>query len=87
MNEIDIYTTAVCGYCVAAKNYLRSRGLTWNEKRIDTDPSLREEMQRRAPGSRTVPQIFINDSHVGGYDDMMAKVRDGSLETLLQAPE
>lgn len=79
---ITLYTSAICGYCVAAKNFLRSRGLEWNEIRIDLDPAEREKMV--AMTRRTsVPQIFIGDVHVGGYDDMMALQRAGKLDPLL----
>jgi glutaredoxin 3 len=79
---ITIYTSAMCGYCVAAKNFLRSKGLGWAEVRIDTDPSERERMITRTR-RHTVPQIFVGDTHVGGYDDMMALHRAGKLEPLL----
>ena len=83
MPEITLYTSATCGYCVAAKNFLRSRGLEWKEVRIDLDPAERARMVERARRT-TVPQIFIGDTHVGGYDDMMALHRAGGLEPLLQ---
>lgn len=79
---ITLYTSAICGYCVAAKNFLRSKGLEWTEVRIDTDPAAREKMLAQARRS-SVPQIFIGDTHVGGYDDMMALHRAGKLESLL----
>jgi len=79
---ITLYTSAICGYCVAAKNFLRSRGLEWEEVRIDLDPAERERMVARTRRS-TVPQIFIGDVHVGGYDDMMALQREGKLDALL----
>jgi glutaredoxin 3 len=81
--EITLYTSATCGYCVAAKNFLRSRGLEWKEIRIDLDPAERARMVERARRT-SVPQIFIGDTHVGGYDDMMALHRAGGLEPLLQ---
>lgn len=80
--EITLYTSAICGYCVAAKNFLKSRGLQWNEVRIDTDPSQRAKMVGLAKRS-SVPQIFIGDVHIGGYDEMMALHRAGKLEPLL----
>lgn len=80
--EITLYTSAVCAYCVAAKNFLKSRGLSWNEVRIDTDPAQREKMMALARRT-SVPQIFIGDTHVGGYDDMMALHRAGKLQPLL----
>ncbi len=79
---ITIYSTAICPYCVAAKNFLKSKGLGWTEVRIDTDPVERDKMI--ALTKRTsVPQIFIGETHVGGYDDMMALHRAGKLEPLL----
>ncbi len=83
MPEITMYTSASCGYCVAAKNFLRSRGLEWREVRIDLDPEERARMVERARRT-SVPQIFIGDTHVGGYDDMMALHRAGGLEPLLR---
>ena len=80
--EITLYTSAVCGYCVAAKNFLKSKGLSWNEVRIDTDPVQREKMLALARRT-SVPQIFIGDTHVGGYDELMALHRAGKLEPLL----
>jgi len=79
---ITMYTSATCGYCVAAKNFLKSRGLQWSEVRIDLDPAERERMMARARRT-SVPQIFIGETHVGGYDDMMALHRAGKFEALL----
>lgn len=83
MSKIEVYSTAVCPYCVAAKNLLKSKGLAWNEVRIDTDPAQRDAMLTRSGGRRTVPQIFINDQLVGGYDDLVAADRSGRLTQLL----
>ncbi|WP_024889830.1 glutaredoxin 3 [Luteimonas huabeiensis] len=80
--QITLYTSAVCGYCVAAKNFLKSKGLEWTEIRIDLDPEARRRMVETT-GRTSVPQIFIGDTHVGGYDDMMALQRAGGLEPLL----
>ena len=79
---IVIYTTAICPYCVAAKNFLKSKGQAWTEVRIDLDPVEREKMVARARRT-SVPQIFIGETHVGGYDDMMAMHRAGKFEPLL----
>ena len=79
---ITIYSTAICPYCVAAKNFLKSKGLSWTEVRVDTDPAERERMLERARRT-SVPQIFVGDTHVGGYDDMMALHRAGQFEPLL----
>ncbi|WP_440975584.1 glutaredoxin 3 [Pseudoxanthomonas winnipegensis] len=80
--EITLYTSAMCGYCVAAKTFLKSKGLDWTEVRIDLDAEARQRMV--ATTKRTsVPQIFVGDTHVGGYDDMMALHRAGGFEPLL----
>lgn len=81
--EITIYSTAICPYCTAAKNFLKSKGLAWSEVRIDTDPAERERMVERARRT-SVPQIFIGQTHVGGYDDLMVLQRTGKLDSLLQ---
>ncbi|PJK12160.1 glutaredoxin 3 [Lysobacteraceae bacterium NML95-0200] len=80
--EITIYSTLVCPYCVAAKNFLKSKNLEWKEIRIDLDPAEREKMVTLAKRT-SVPQIFVGDVHVGGYDDMMALHREGKFEPLL----
>lgn len=80
--EITLYTSAMCGYCVAAKTFLKSKGLEWTEVRIDLDPDARQRMVETTRRT-SVPQIFIGQTHVGGYDDMMALHRAGKLERLL----
>ncbi|MFT4248374.1 MAG: glutaredoxin 3 [Pseudomonas sp.] len=80
--SITLYSTAICPYCVAAKNFLKSKGRSWTEVRIDLDPAEREKMVARARRT-SVPQIFVGEVHVGGYDDMMALHRAGRLEPLL----
>ena len=81
--DVTLYTSAFCGYCVAAKNFLKSRGASYNEVRVDLDPARRAEMLARAKRT-SVPQIFIGDHHVGGYEDLVALDRAGSLKTLLE---
>ena len=82
--KILMYSTAVCPYCVRAEGLLRRKGVTEIEKvRIDTDPERRDEMMART-GRRTVPQIFIGETHVGGCDDLMALDQRGGLMPLLQ---
>ncbi len=81
---IVIYTSAICGYCVAAKNFLRSRDLQWEEVRIDLDPVERERMVARTRRT-SVPQIFIGATHVGGCDDLYALDRAGRLDPMLTA--
>lgn len=83
MADIEIYSTACCGYCAAAKNLLQAKGLAWREFRVDTDPAARAAMAERTHGARTVPQIFINGQYVGGFDDLAAAERDGKLAQLL----
>lgn len=83
--RITIYSSAVCPYCVAAKNFLKSKGLDWTEVRIDLDLAERQRMMALAKRT-SVPQIFVGDVHVGGYDDMMALHRAGKFEALL-SPE
>jgi len=80
--DITIYSSAICPYCVMAKNFLKSRGLSWTEVRIDIDAEARQKMLALARRT-SVPQIFIGETHVGGYDDMMALHRAGKLEPLL----
>lgn len=83
MAQIKIYLTDFCPYCVSAKRFLQERGQTWQEIRVDLDPEARAEM--RALSKRTsVPQIFINGTHVGGFDDMVALDRKGGLQSLLE---
>jgi len=79
---ITIYSTAVCPYCVAAKNFLKSKGKTWTEVRIDLDPEERQKMMAKTKRT-SVPQIFVGEVHVGGFDDMMALHQAGKLEPLL----
>jgi glutaredoxin 3 len=83
MPKIEVYSTAVCPYCVSAKNLLKAKGLEWTEVRIDTNTADRDAMLTRSGGRRTVPQIFVNDQHVGGFDDLVAADRSGKLTQLL----
>lgn len=85
MPNIEIYSTAMCPFCVSAKNLLKSKGLEWTELRIDSDTAAREQMLDRSGGRRTVPQIFVNDQHVGGFDDLVAADRSGKLAQMLEA--
>ena len=84
MNRIDIYTTAMCPYCVSAKQFLARKGLDFREVRVDLEADRRQEMLARSGGRRSVPQIFINDSHVGGFDDLVAADRSGHLRELTE---
>ena len=82
MPTATIYSSAICPYCVAAKNFLRSKGIAYDEVRIDLDPVRREEMLEKARRT-SVPQIFVGDVHVGGFDDLVAADRSGRLAELL----
>ena len=85
MQKVTMYCTAVCPYCVAAERLLNSKGVENIEKiRVDSEPGLREKMMERT-GRRTVPQIYIGDTHVGGYDDISALDKAGGLIPLLNA--
>jgi glutaredoxin 3 len=79
---IRIYSTAFCGYCERAKALLTRKGLAFTEIRVDEEPGQRDEMLRLSGGRRTVPQIFIGDRHVGGFDDLYALDRSGGLDSL-----
>lgn len=82
MTKVEIYTTPACPYCHAAKALLDEKGVAYSEITV-LDPDLRAAMTARANGRRTVPQIFVGDVHVGGYDDMAALDRQGGLDPLL----
>ncbi|MEA3395415.1 MAG: glutaredoxin 3 [Pseudomonadota bacterium] len=85
MQAVKMYTTAVCPYCIRAKQILKSKGVEQIEEvRIDTDPDARNSMME-ITGRRTVPQIFIGSTHVGGCDDLVALDAQGGLVPLLNA--
>lgn len=81
--HIDIYTKFGCGYCYRAIKLLEQKGVDFDEHDITMGGPKREEMLERAPQARTVPQIFIGDTHVGGCDELFALEREGKLDTLL----
>lgn len=86
MPSVLMYSTRVCPYCVMAEKLLQKKGVAHLEKiLIDVDPAQRETMMTRT-GRRTVPQIYIGDHHVGGYDDLAALDRAGKLDALLADP-
>lgn len=83
-SRVVMYSTAVCPYCVMAERLLKAKGVENIEKiRVDLDPQQRVEMMEKT-GRRTVPQIYIGDTHVGGFDDLSALDRQGKLDGLLQ---
>jgi glutaredoxin 3 len=85
MKPVEIYTTQTCGYCQMAKTLLRQKGVTFREIDVTYDDETRVLMTKRAGGRRTVPQIFIGETHVGGCDDLYALDRAGKLDPLLAA--
>jgi glutaredoxin 3 len=81
---VTMYSTGVCPYCVMAERLLKAKGIDTIEKiRIDLEPQQRLDMMEKT-GRRTVPQIYIGDTHVGGFDDLTALDRSGKLDALLQ---
>lgn len=83
MRTVEIYTSPLCGFCHAAKRLLSSKGVSISEYDVSRDPDLRAAMIGRANGRRTVPQIFVGDTHVGGCDELFALERAGRLDPLL----
>jgi len=85
MSKIEIYTKFTCPFCYRAKNLLQKKGAEFQEYEISMGGAKRAEMIERANGRTTVPQIFINDNHIGGSDDLAALEAQGKLDALLQA--
>jgi glutaredoxin 3 len=83
MRPVEIYTTPICPYCHSAKRLLDRKGVSYREIDVSGDPSERAAMTQRARGRRTVPQIFVGDTHVGGSDDLHALDQAGKLDLLL----
>jgi glutaredoxin 3 len=84
MSTIEVYTTAYCPYCVRAKSLLEHKNVAFTEINVDQAPQLRAQMRERANGGNSVPQIFINEQHIGGCDEMMLLERQGRLDALLE---
>lgn len=82
-SDVVMYSTNWCGYCQRARNLLERKGVTVREIKLDDEPEQRPVMLQRTGGLRTVPQIFIGELHVGGYDELAALERSGELEKLL----
>jgi len=82
--KVEIYTWKTCPFCIRAKNLLTQKGIDFTEYSIDRDDDERAKMAQRANGRRSVPQIFINDQHIGGCDDIHALDRQGELDELLE---
>jgi glutaredoxin 3 len=85
MANVEIYTWSTCPFCIRAKSLLDRKGVAYTEYCIDGDEAARAKMSQRAHGRRSVPQIFINDQHIGGCDDITALNAQGKLDSLLQA--
>jgi glutaredoxin 3 len=86
MAKVLMYSTGACPFCIMAERLLKAKGVAEIEKvRIDLEPARRDEMMQRT-GRRTVPQIYVGDRHVGGYDDLAALDRAGGLDPILSAP-
>jgi glutaredoxin 3 len=83
MKTVRMYTTPICPYCVRAKSLLMKKGVEVEEVDVLMDSEAREEMESKTGGARSVPQIFIGDTHVGGCDELYALEKDGKLDPLL----
>jgi glutaredoxin 3 len=83
MQRVEIYTTPTCPYCHRAKALLAEKGVSYEETDVSADPAIRSAMTDRAGGKRSVPQIFIGATHVGGCDDLYALEQAGKLDALL----
>jgi glutaredoxin 3 len=81
--KIDIYTSPLCGFCTVAKALLIKKGIDFNEYDVLKEPSLKPIMIERANGSKTVPQIFINQQHIGGWEQLFGLDQNGKLEEIL----
>ena len=84
--NVEIYTWQTCPFCIRAKLLLRWKGVNFTEYKIDGDEAARAKMAERANGKRSLPQIFVNQQHVGGCDDLYAANGQGQLDRLLEAP-
>jgi glutaredoxin 3 len=84
VKKIELYSTQTCGFCRAAKSLLDDKGISYKEIDISSDPELRGKMVTKANGRRTVPQIFINDAHLGGFSDLYLLQQSGTLDKLLR---
>ncbi|WP_448525256.1 glutaredoxin 3 [Parathermosynechococcus lividus] len=85
MATVEIYTWSACPFCLRAKQLLNRKGVSFTEYVIDGDETARQAMAQRANGRRSLPQIFINNQHIGGCDDLYALEAQGKLDSLLQS--
>jgi glutaredoxin 3 len=81
--KIDIYTSTLCGFCTIAKNLLIQKGVNFNEYDVLKDPSLKPIMIERTNGAKTVPQIFFNEQHIGGCEQLFGLDQNGKLDEIL----
>ncbi|MEA5499693.1 MAG: glutaredoxin 3 [Limnoraphis robusta] len=81
--QVEIYTWSTCPFCIRAKSLLQKKGVDYTDYSIDGDEDARDKMAQRANGRRSVPQVFINDQHIGGCDDLYALEAAGKLDPLL----
>ena len=81
--KVDIYTSPLCGFCTVAKNLLIKKGVVFDEYDVMKEPSLKPVMIERANGSKTVPQIFINQQHIGGWEELCGLDQNGKLDEIL----
>ena len=86
MRAVTIYTTDSCVFCLRAKEYLRAKGVAYEEVDVTDDDAARAQLEERANGRRTVPQIFVGEVHVGGYTDLVALDREDKFQPLLSSP-
>lgn len=84
MKEVKIYTTTYCGFCSRAKDFLRSKGVAYEEIDVTSDDALRAQLVEMSGGRKTVPQVFIGGQPVGGYTDLVQLEREGKLDPMLQ---
>lgn len=84
MKQVKIYTTGICPYCIKAKRLLDKKGVEYEDLRIDLNPEMAADAVEKSGGLRTVPQIFIDDYHVGGCDELYALEKDDRLDSLLE---
>ncbi|WP_373045617.1 glutaredoxin 3 [Vulgatibacter sp.] len=85
MKPVKVYTTTYCGYCDRAKSLLRRKGVAYEEIDVTGNDEMRMDLVKRSGGMRTVPQIWVGETHVGGFDDLSELDRSGELDRMLQA--
>ncbi len=83
MKKIVVYSTSICPYCIKAKKLLESKKVSYQEVQLDKHPELTAEVVKKSGGQKTVPQIFVDDYHIGGCDDLYALDKEGKLDALL----